>query len=501
MNAPAPPPDGEPAADPLDEVLVAYLDGQLSAAESDALESRLAADDRARSRLQSLDRVWNALDALPRSTASAAFTRSTVEMAAVSSVAGDLAKPDAASRRSLPRLPRWTLVAAAGVAAGWLAVAMLVGLRDRGLLRDLPVAMQASALQQVQTFGFLQRFASEQPRLIEAVLSDELRQESRSWDEVTGMTMPERRQWLEGLPSAESADAADSVVAFRSLTEAKQASLREFVETVAASDQGDVYREAALAYRQITDRLSAARRSELRQMSDSERLAAIARYGRDLARDTALELTGSEREVFLRAVKRVVSGRALASRSDDNGRDRERGAEMVRRLRREDPQRVLMFVSMAVANGGPPSGRGRDQDRFAALFRERALAAWEAWSPELIATLPDRVQAFFDRSDDERNRARLMVRLLVMRPPKDLAESFVSDFDAEQVDRLLLLPTEEFRDAVAQGGAADEPPPFGGPGDRRFGGPPPPFGPRSGPPPPSGEGRERRGPPYARPPR
>lgn len=48
-----------------DEMLVAYLDGELSRAERDTIENRLVADENLRLRLQSLQRSWDLLDWLP----------------------------------------------------------------------------------------------------------------------------------------------------------------------------------------------------------------------------------------------------------------------------------------------------------------------------------------------------------------------------------------------------------------------------------------------------
>lgn len=48
-----------------DELLVAYLDGEVSRAERDTIENRLVADEALRVRLQSLQRSWDLLDWLP----------------------------------------------------------------------------------------------------------------------------------------------------------------------------------------------------------------------------------------------------------------------------------------------------------------------------------------------------------------------------------------------------------------------------------------------------
>ena len=106
-----------------DEVLVAYLDGQLSAEECERVESMLSSDPSTRQRLQSLDRVWNALDVLPRSTASPTFTRTTIEMAAVTAASSKREPKDASKPRSLIKAPRvrvplWAVASLIGLATG-----------------------------------------------------------------------------------------------------------------------------------------------------------------------------------------------------------------------------------------------------------------------------------------------------------------------------------------------------------------------------------------------
>src|SRR5690606_17784140 len=65
------------------EELVAYLDGELEAAEQAQVERRLADDAAYRQKLAQLQKAWDLLDILQKSEPDAEFTRSTVEMVAV----------------------------------------------------------------------------------------------------------------------------------------------------------------------------------------------------------------------------------------------------------------------------------------------------------------------------------------------------------------------------------------------------------------------------------
>ena len=68
---------------PLDEdekaELVAYLDGELDEAATQAVEAKIAADPDARAELDALKQTWGMLDYLPKASPSANFTNRTLE--------------------------------------------------------------------------------------------------------------------------------------------------------------------------------------------------------------------------------------------------------------------------------------------------------------------------------------------------------------------------------------------------------------------------------------
>lgn len=89
MNS-LPPTSGLPQTDgfdsirPDDEMLVAYLDGELDAQSISAVELKLASDTRLRGRLNDLRTAWDLLEELPPAEPSPRFAQSTIEMLAMS---------------------------------------------------------------------------------------------------------------------------------------------------------------------------------------------------------------------------------------------------------------------------------------------------------------------------------------------------------------------------------------------------------------------------------
>ena len=134
---------------PLEERLVAYLDGELNDAEVRHVEDLLAADPEARELLSRLERTWSALDRLSPASVDEVFTRTTIEMISVSA-GDDLAQQQAGIPQ---RRRRRRLVGAAGLAAaaaaGFLAVALGWPNPNRQVLEDLPLLEDLDEYQHV----------------------------------------------------------------------------------------------------------------------------------------------------------------------------------------------------------------------------------------------------------------------------------------------------------------------------------------------------------------
>jgi anti-sigma factor RsiW len=78
--------------------LVAYLDGELDAQQTQAVEDRLSSDAVYRQQLRELQQTWDLLDQLPKADVDETFTRTTLSMVAVS-VSGDAAWVNCAAGR------------------------------------------------------------------------------------------------------------------------------------------------------------------------------------------------------------------------------------------------------------------------------------------------------------------------------------------------------------------------------------------------------------------
>src|SRR4051812_2241884 len=95
--------------------LVAYLDGELDEAATQAIEAKLATDVEARAELEALKQTWGMLDYLPKATPSPNFTNRTLERLTLE----DISK-SASDTMPMPRRPRpWVR------ATGWAAAVLL----------------------------------------------------------------------------------------------------------------------------------------------------------------------------------------------------------------------------------------------------------------------------------------------------------------------------------------------------------------------------------------
>ncbi|MFZ5828625.1 MAG: anti-sigma factor family protein [Planctomycetota bacterium] len=134
---------------PLDEQLVAYLDGELDAEAARQVDALLARDPEARRRLQGLDRAWDLLGSLDTAEADSRFAESTLEMVAQAAAAEVEQTVQTAPRRRLWRRLQWAgllaLVATLGFSAVWAALPNPNG----DLLRHLKVVEQIEPLMSV----------------------------------------------------------------------------------------------------------------------------------------------------------------------------------------------------------------------------------------------------------------------------------------------------------------------------------------------------------------
>ncbi len=133
----------ETPLDPEDELLVSYLDGELSREDESRLQDRLLEDEKLRRRLQQLQTGWDLLDEFPDPTPSLKLVESTLELVVADIVKSKPAKPSLISRF------RWPLAIAIasllGVAGAYGVSSAVKANRYQQQLRDLAIAENLDA--------------------------------------------------------------------------------------------------------------------------------------------------------------------------------------------------------------------------------------------------------------------------------------------------------------------------------------------------------------------
>lgn len=472
-----------------DEVLVAYLDGQLTSDECEHIESLLATDTTTRQRLQAFDRVWNALDALPRSTASPSFTRTTIDMAAVTSN-----EQRGANRRVWRwRVPLWALASMLGLLVGVVLTFAAVTAPERRAVLDLPIALHASALEQAGTLEFLTKLADTHAEDLAVFRDSKVRNTADEWATVAAASPPQRHAWVEGLAPAELTAVNARVAEFQARPAAKQASLQRFAEDLASHPNAKELRETALAYEAMVRRLPASEQASLRQMSVEERLRVIDRQATRWARDAQLDLNGAEVAAFRDAIDRLTrddSYKAVgdqiieALRQSVSRRGAEQFAERIERGFRDalerDPKLLLIGTTTQIAGRG---GRRGPFDRWlvdmsrapgAEGLQGAVRESWRGWVTQLQRSLPEEAADALRGAEDDPERARRLSHLLRQTQVEDDLPTAFARLDPAEMDSLLLQPTDEFRDALSGPDMRDAAFP---PGFDWRGGPPPLDGP------------------------
>ena len=141
--------------DPIDEELVAYLDGEIDATGRARVEQRLAEDADYRDRLRRMQRTWDALDLLPRNNVGEAFTSSTMTLVVAEQ---QVEATQAVKQFKNQRGQRWLLVAAATLAAATISFALVyrrLTSADRELVNDLPIIEQVDQLHNTPSVEFI----------------------------------------------------------------------------------------------------------------------------------------------------------------------------------------------------------------------------------------------------------------------------------------------------------------------------------------------------------
>jgi len=141
--------------------LVAYLDGELTEAESRAIATKLTQSPTARREVEALERTWELLEHLPRPQAPDDFTERTLtEVRRLDARGGQLDSAFATAAGRVARALAWLGGAAAALGVGYAATYWLWPNPTARLARDLSVAEHLEEYRDVGTFDFLKELAA-----------------------------------------------------------------------------------------------------------------------------------------------------------------------------------------------------------------------------------------------------------------------------------------------------------------------------------------------------
>ncbi len=459
------------AAAPLEERLAAYLDGELDAEQTRAIEELLASDPEVRRRLRAMERTWELLDELKTPPAADdRFTRTTLEMVAVA------AREDVAKLRAAVPRRRWALAAGLGaaLAAGFLAVALPGAWANRRLLQDLPVLEHLEEYRLIDSMEFLRALA-EKPWF------------SAEEEASGGGTAPAaikwpadlagRRQMLDNLAPASKEQLLAASRRFDDLSSERRRRMRDLHEALENDPNGEHLRRVAGRYAEWVKTLPLFSRAELDESAPADRLAWIEKQWKDeQVREGVRRLWGRDFQALLRWMNEYVRRREdeLLARLPEA--ERKRLAEGTE----SDRRRALLWEVW--------SGRGAPGPRNPPAISDEELASLRA---ALSAELQERLNQW---SPNEQRRyiagwARQTLGMRMARPPLSPVDDkelivFFENLPPADRDRLLNLSGSEMQRQLQlwyrQRNRPSEGPNDFRPGDgkgRRFGPPGGPLGP------------------------
>ncbi|MEX0825125.1 MAG: hypothetical protein WD119_03115 [Pirellulaceae bacterium] len=309
--------DLEATLDPIDEMLVAYLDGELSANERAKIEQRLIDHPNLRTRLQELQGGWELLDELPSVTLDDQFTHTTMEMVA----AETMRELDRWSAKDLFR--RFLRPMTIGLATlGCLAIGALFVRVSRHAdlqrqLNDLPLAEHLDGYLTVEDLDWMRSLA-ENERWLETIDAAEaadvfgpmgLPPTNSALQRAEGM---QRVEVIEQMPPIEKEHLLTDWRRFERLPEDR----RETVRRVAAEIETDPNRDQLLrtidAFAHWREALPSDLRDAIATGSGEERAAAL-RAGieytqREWLRDSGRQLSDEDADAIYEVMHSIASG-------------------------------------------------------------------------------------------------------------------------------------------------------------------------------------------------
>jgi hypothetical protein len=240
-----------------DEALVAYLDGELDAEQTQKIDQQIATHPDLRDRIHQLRMTWDLLEELPVDPPSPRFAETTLEMAALSSAV----QPKTTLSLLFNNPIRVVIVAIPLLFLGGFIVSRINQSRlERQLLRDLPILVDWRSLSNIDSLEWLEVLAGE-PGLVTAFKDAEL---GLVGDGEVPIPLNGRRAWVKKLDDADRGRLSVSLREFQQRAPSRQAELRKIIESIYADPATKLkYLAAARSYELLLQKQSMTQRSSL----------------------------------------------------------------------------------------------------------------------------------------------------------------------------------------------------------------------------------------------
>ena len=261
--------------DPDDELLVAYLDGELQREEQSDLEDRLLTNEKLRSRLQQLQTGWDLLEDLPGSSPSLKLVESTLEL-----VVADILKdqPTEETKSSRWQLPLCLLLLCLIVGtATYVVESTLRSNAYQQELEDLVIAGNLNALNYGGDLKLMRELSANKNWAQMIAASKEIGDISvdNAADQLTQTAAAQREIALESMTLEQIDQLNSRWDQFNRLNASDQSRIQKTAESVAAQPDSQLLLETMQVYAIWRQTLPTELRDQIESSDPSERRAAI----------------------------------------------------------------------------------------------------------------------------------------------------------------------------------------------------------------------------------
>lgn len=465
--------------DPDDELLVAYLDGELDAKTENDLMDRLTEDQNLNQRLRRLQEGWEWLDTLPGVASNEKLVESTLELVVADIVK---AKPKTDSVWSKYRLAiAIALASLLGIAASIIAVSIIRSNRYEQELRDLEIAQHLNGYLHGGNLELMRKLSWD-PKWSQMIAA--AREIGEFGPVTTGrvadVPVEQRTGMLENLPLEERVPLADRWDRFLRLNEESEKQVRRTAAAVAAQTDADSLLTTMEWYAVWIEKLP----PELRDRIESEDTK-VQRQAIDeaIAVTQASTIWRSRDQLDDEAVERIYFAlrQILQQRIDDGDEATIKHEEMIRNWSTSagflpEGFDIEPFVIMGLVTGrdddggfnrgrrGPPFGGGRSRDRPASLGDDelemiRLILPDDANDTlELVSSSVDMEDTLVLRNLTLRGWAEEATRRKMPRRPETTLLQRYNDLLPEERQRIDLLPPKEMLERIKRGSRPSWPP-------------------------------------------